>query len=111
MGAAPKWIANLWKTSDGGSSWQRLRASGIHATGVGAALAFVDPLHGALLLVSQEGSTSSMLTTSDGRDTWRAVDAPVGPIAGTPLLTTFLNGTALRSATRGRRLPRCRPRG
>jgi photosystem II stability/assembly factor-like uncharacterized protein len=80
----------LLKTSDGGSSWQRLRTTGIPPTGVGAVLTFVDPLHGTLLLISQQGSTSSMLTTSDGGDSWRAVDAPVGPIAGTPVLTSTL---------------------
>ena len=81
---------SLWKTTDGGSSWHRLRATGIPSTGVGAVITFVDPLHGALLVVSQQGSTSSMLTTSDGGDTWWAVDAPLGPIAGSPQLTNTL---------------------
>src|SRR5262249_9865048 len=41
----PNWPVAIWRTSDGGSTWQKLVASGLPATGVPGQPVFTDPLH------------------------------------------------------------------
>jgi photosystem II stability/assembly factor-like uncharacterized protein len=74
----------IWRTSDGGSTWQELVASGLPASGFPGQPVFTDPLHGALLFISQDG-TESAVATSDGGESWRAIKAPEVPVQATRL--------------------------
>ena len=72
----------LWRTSDGGRSWQRLAASGLPQTGFLGQLVLVDPLHGALVFTFPDGSRSWFATT-DGGDSWLVVRGPDTPLPDT----------------------------
>jgi len=74
----------IWRTTDGGSTWHELVASGLPATGVPGQPVFTDPLHGALLFISRDG-TESGVATSDGGENWRAIKAPEVPVQATRL--------------------------
>src|SRR5262249_45982007 len=72
----------LWRTSDGGRSWQRLAASGLPQPGILGQLVLVDPLHGALVFTFPDGSRSWFATT-DGGDSWLVVRGPDTPLPDT----------------------------
>jgi photosystem II stability/assembly factor-like uncharacterized protein len=74
----------IWRTSDGGSTWQELVASGLPATGVPGLPVFIDPLHGAMLFTSRD-ATQSAVATSDGGESSRAVKAPEVTVQATRL--------------------------
>src|SRR5262245_44830430 len=50
----PHTLVTIWRTTDGGRSWQELVASGLAATGFPGQPMFTDPLHGALLFRSPD---------------------------------------------------------
>ena len=81
----------IWRTSDGGSTWHELVASGFPATGFPGQPVFTDPLHGALLFTSRDG-TASAVATSDGGESWRAIEGPEVPVQP----TRFQNWVILR---------------
>ena len=70
----PRTLVALWRTTDGGRSWQELVASGLAASGFPGQPVFTDPLHGVLVFTSADRSTSA-LATDDGGETWRTVKA------------------------------------
>jgi hypothetical protein len=74
----------IWRTTDGGRSWQELAAPGLPATGFPGQPVFTDPLHGALLFTSRDGAASA-LATSDGGESWRAIKGPEVPVQGASL--------------------------
>ena len=74
----------IWRTTDGGSTWQKLVASGLPATGFPGQPMFTDSLHGALLFTAPDG-TQSAVATSDGGESWRATKAPEVPVQATRL--------------------------
>ncbi len=91
----PPTLVALWRTTDGGRSWHELVASGLTASGFPGQPVFTDPLHGVLVFMSPDRSTSA-LATYDGGETWRTVKTFEVP-----------QGTRVRSAvilSRGHRL-------
>jgi photosystem II stability/assembly factor-like uncharacterized protein len=91
----PRTPVTIWRTADGGRSWQELVASGLPATGFPGQPVFTDPLHGALLFRSPDG-TASALATSDGGESWRALKGPEVPVQA----TRFQNWVLLRHGHR-----------
>ena len=79
----------LWRTTDGGVTWQELWASGLPATGIPVQTVFTDPLHGVLVFTTRDGPGSA-LVTSDGGESWRAVDMPEVPLQRTRALSWVL---------------------
>ena len=64
----------LYRTSDGGRTWQALGVKGGHSCGGGPTwLSFVDREHGWMEPVSPNGPTGALLRTSDGGQTWKLV--------------------------------------
>jgi photosystem II stability/assembly factor-like uncharacterized protein len=92
---SPRAPVALWRTADGGRSWHELVASGLPAFGFPGQLAFTDPLHGVLVFMSPDRSTSA-LATYDGGETWRTVKTFEVP-QGTRVLSWVI-------LSRGRRL-------
>jgi len=82
----PHTRVTMWRTTDGGRSWQELAASGLPTTGFPGQLVFTDPLHGVLLFTSSAG-TASPAATSDGGETWRTVQSLEVPLQGTRVLS------------------------
>ena len=80
----PHTLVTIWRTTDGGRSWQELVAAGLPATGFPGPPVFTDPLHGALRFTSRDGAASA-LVTSDGGESWRAIKAPELPVQGASL--------------------------
>jgi photosystem II stability/assembly factor-like uncharacterized protein len=77
----PRTELQVFRTSDGGGTWQ----SGLIVTGPGsgepAFLDFVDPTHGFLVSVLESSSNFSfgeLFATADGGTTWRRLDIPIG---------------------------------
>ena len=71
----------IWRTADGGRSWQRLASSGLQVDGVAGQVVFTDLLHGVLVSWSSGGRVSSgLFATVDGGETWHAVEAPAVPL-------------------------------
>ena len=82
----PHTRVTIWRTTDGGRSWQELVASGLPAAGFPGQLVFTDPLHG-VLLFTPSGGTASTVATSDGGETWRTVQSLEVPLQGTRILS------------------------
>ena len=82
----PHTAVAIWRTTDGGRSWQELVASGLPTSGFPGQLVFTDPLHGVLLFTSRSGSASTA-ATSDGGESWRTVQTPEVPLPGTQILS------------------------
>jgi photosystem II stability/assembly factor-like uncharacterized protein len=62
---------SLYRTSDGGRSWQSLGRPTDHSCGGGPTfLSFVDETHGWMEPVSPNGPAGELLGTSDGGQTW-----------------------------------------
>ena len=80
----PHTLVTIWRTTDGGRSWQELVASGLPARGFPGQPVFTDALHGALLFRSPDGAASA-LATSDGGESWRAINGPEVPVQGASL--------------------------
>jgi photosystem II stability/assembly factor-like uncharacterized protein len=77
----------LYRTSDGGRSWQSLGRPTDHSCGGGPTfLSFVDEMHGWLEPVSPNGPVGELLGTRDGGRTWtHLASGPPGQI-GPPAL-------------------------
>lgn len=64
----------LYRTSDGGRTWQSLRVKGEHSCGGGPTwLSFADREHGWMEPVSPNGPSGTLLQTSDGGQTWTSI--------------------------------------
>jgi photosystem II stability/assembly factor-like uncharacterized protein len=72
----------LYRTSDGGRSWQSLGKPGSHSCGGGPTfLSFVDDRHGWMEPVSPNGPVGSLLRTTDGGRTWmQLLSGPPGQV-------------------------------
>jgi photosystem II stability/assembly factor-like uncharacterized protein len=67
---------HLYRTSDGGRSWQSLGTPAEHSCGGGPTfLSFIDHEHGWMEPVSPNGPVGELLGTSDGGRTWRQLAA------------------------------------
>lgn len=69
----------LWRTSDGGRSWERANPAHLPQEGVVVAVVFSTPRQGVLVSVSPAtggGAAYSILATADGGDSWRPVETP-----------------------------------
>lgn len=65
---------SLYRTGDGGRTWQALGVKGEHSCGGGPTwLSFVDFEHGWMEPVSPNGPTGALLRTSDGGQSWELV--------------------------------------
>jgi len=80
----------LWRTTDGGRSWQRLAASGLPETGFPAQRVFVDPLRGALIFNTFLDGSRSWLATTDAGDSWQVAKGPDTPLPGTWTMSVTL---------------------
>ena len=91
----------IWRTSDGGQSWSRLTGAGITDSGFVMSLAFADELRGVILFGDMNGGSASILTTTDGGESWRMGETPVVPRpdlkARSPIL--LRHGTRLLALT------------
>jgi photosystem II stability/assembly factor-like uncharacterized protein len=77
----------LYRTSDGGHSWQSLGAPGAHSCGGGPTfLSFVDTTHGWMEPVSPNGPVGDLLRTVDGGVTWSLVASLHDEKPGLPCL-------------------------
>jgi photosystem II stability/assembly factor-like uncharacterized protein len=66
----------LYRTSDGGRTWESLGTPGSHSCGGGPTwLSVVDPTHGWLEPVSPNGPQGVLLRTRDGGRTWARIAA------------------------------------
>jgi photosystem II stability/assembly factor-like uncharacterized protein len=72
----------LYRTSDGGRSWQSLGKPASHSCGGGPTfLSFVDDRHGWMEPVSPNGPVGALLRTADGGKTWTQVaSGPSGQV-------------------------------
>jgi photosystem II stability/assembly factor-like uncharacterized protein len=78
---------HLYRTSDGGRSWQRLGTPATHSCGGGPTwLSFPDTTHGWLEPVSPNGPGGELLVTSDGGKAWSSVSSFGGPGSSLPCL-------------------------
>jgi len=68
--AAERGITSLWRTGDGGATWQRLPGTGIPAGDQPVEWAFLDPVHGVLEVRAGLGAPA-LLLTDDGGVTWQ----------------------------------------
>jgi photosystem II stability/assembly factor-like uncharacterized protein len=81
----------LYRTSDGGRSWQSLGKPTDHSCGGGPTfLSFIDEMHGWMEPVSPNGPVGELLGTSDGGRTWKHLASgplsQVRPSPGLPCL-------------------------
>ena len=90
---APPPVA-LWRTVDGGASWQHLSMLGVPDTGQKGPLLFVDALRGLQVAGTSGGSIASLLATVDGGDSWQQVATFGSPMPGALLLNAriFVHG-------------------
>jgi photosystem II stability/assembly factor-like uncharacterized protein len=74
---------HLYRTRDGGRSWQSLGTPASHSCGGGPTyLSFIDNEHGWMEPVSPNGPVGQLLGTSDGGRTWKQLaSGPSGHIA------------------------------
>lgn len=95
----------LWKTTDGGATWQRLTSAGITEDMLLFQPVFIDPRHGVMADLVPGGTRSlSLLITSDGGDSWRQTELADPALPGTYIVTTVLiphNGRILAWQLRG----------
>lgn len=77
MSAGPGKASTVWRTTDGGRSWQRVLENSAE-TGFWDAMAFSDRQHGVLFGDPVDGRFQ-VFTTADGGLSWQAV-----PVAGMP---------------------------
>ncbi len=94
--AEPQPVA-LWRTVDGGGTWQQMAALGIPDAGAKGPLSFADPEHGLLLVTTFRTGSPTLLTTADGGATWRPAATFDSPVPGTHLWTVrlFVHGQRL----------------
>jgi len=81
----------IWRTADGGSSYERLPATGIAEGQCKAGLSFVDAQHGFISAWSQS-SAPVVYRTSDGGQSW----APSRPLPDPPGFTTQPSASSLQ---------------
>ena len=96
MGAGPGAASRLYRTRDGGASWQLLHTNP-DSEGFWDAMAFWDAQHGIVFGDPVHGAFQ-VLVTDDGGDTWQAVNDPQG-LAALPQEGAFAaSGTCLNVA-------------
>jgi hypothetical protein len=78
----------LWRTSDGGASWQHLSDLGAPDAVLKGPPLFVDPQHGLLVVGTPRGGVASVLATVDGGVSWQPVATFGSPVPGAYLLST-----------------------
>lgn len=67
-----KATASIYRTSDGGQSWQSLGSPAGHSCGGGPTfLSFIDARHGWMEPISPNGPAGSLMRTADGGRTWK----------------------------------------
>jgi len=96
MGAGPGAASRMYRTRDGGATWQLL-ITNPDAEGFWDALAFWDARNGIVFGDPVRGAFQ-VLVTSDGGDSWQAIEDPVG-LAALPQEGAFAaSGTCLSVA-------------
>jgi hypothetical protein len=79
-------ILFLYRTTDGGSTWQNLGNTGQGGSAGEELVTFTDALHGWRQVIAPTAGQNRYSVTSDGGETWTAIDTP-GPWPESGLLT------------------------
>jgi photosystem II stability/assembly factor-like uncharacterized protein len=89
-GAASQPVA-LWRTRDGGRTWQKLAGDGIPEAGSKGQPVFANPSQGVLPVMPAPGVTT-ILATEDGGDSWHAALTFSSPLADATIFGSGLFG-------------------
>jgi photosystem II stability/assembly factor-like uncharacterized protein len=81
--------STLWRTTDGGRTWDALTEAGVPHDDTPAEARFLDPLHGVLVAVGNDG-TPTAFVTGDGGSSWRPSTALTSPLPGSPEVSAVL---------------------
>jgi photosystem II stability/assembly factor-like uncharacterized protein len=72
--------ARLWRTEDGGGSWQRLAGLGLPDGAALLGFRWMDPVRGVLAIIA---ARPALYRTEDGGETWSPSLTPESPLPGT----------------------------
>ena len=78
----PPSVTTVWRTDDGGRTWQPLPRIGIPEADTLTQMRFLDPLRGVLMARAPDG-TPSLFVTDNGGLAWRPVVTLSSPMPGT----------------------------
>lgn len=81
--------STLWRTADGGRTWDALGDTGVPRSASLADARFLDPLRGVLVAVGNDG-TPTVFVTGDGGSTWRPSIALTSPLPASPQVGVVL---------------------
>ena len=75
-------LAAIWRTTDGGATWQLLNTAGISTSQCKEGLSFVDPTHG-FLAAWDDNHRPTIYRTADGGKSWAGATLPDPPGSAT----------------------------
>jgi photosystem II stability/assembly factor-like uncharacterized protein len=81
--------STLWRTVDGGRTWEALHDTGVPSADIPAQAWFLDPLRGVLMAVPS-GGTPTLFVTGDGGTTWRPSITLASPLPASPQVSALL---------------------
>jgi hypothetical protein len=87
----------LWRTGDGGFTWRPLDAAGLTTGAELSQPVFVDQLRGAILEGPLSDAWPSLMTSSDGGETWNSTALPQLPVGPAHLAMTGAQAAQLQA--------------